>query len=86
MTTQNMATGHLVFDPEAHPKDTLKQFREFCRIFQLRYAAQFPDPPKSSMDHALERWKVEHTTETITDPKPTLQQYDEIHDAWQSRD
>ena len=86
MTTQTMSTGNLVFDPDTHPKDTLKQFKEFIRLFQLNYDARFPDPPKASMDHAVDRWKVEHTTAQVTDPKPNVQQFDEIRDNWQSKD
>ena len=84
MSTQ--ATANLYFDPDSHPKDTLKQFREFCRLFKLRYEAQFPDPPKMSMEAAVERWRVANTTETVTNPTPTLEQYDEISANWKSKD
>ena len=84
MSTQS--TANLCFDPDAHPKDTLKQFREFCRLFQLRYEAQFPDPPKSSMEAAVERWRVANRTEHVTTPTPTLAQYDQISDDWKSKD
>jgi hypothetical protein len=85
MSTQT-ATVSLNFDPDAHPKDTLKQFREFCRLFELRYDAQYPDPPKSSMDAAVQRWKAVNTTDTVTDPKPTVDQYDDLSDSWKSKD
>ena len=58
----------------------------FVQIFERRYKAQFPDPPKVSLDAALERWKIVNTTETVTDPKPTLAQYDEVVSNWQSKD
>ena len=86
MSTQQTSGANLCFDPDSHPKDTLKQFKEFCRRFQLRYEAQYPDPPKSSMDAALQRLKVAHTTEILTDPKPTIDQYDAILDEWRSKD
>lgn len=76
----------LFFDPDKHPEDTLKAFDEFTQLFDLRYDAQFPDPPKVSMDAAMQRWKVENTTEAITDPKPNLQQFDQIRNNWRSKD
>ena len=76
----------LFFDPSNHPDDTLKAFTEFTKTFQLRYAAQFPDPPKVSLDSALQRWKIANTTEALPDPRPTLQQYDEVVANWQSKD
>ena len=64
--------NQLIFDPENHPADTLKAFDDFRSAFEFRYAAQFPDPPKVSMDAALERWKVANTTTERTNPKPTV--------------
>ena len=86
MSTQQTSGATLCFNPDSHPKDTLKQFREFCRLFKLRYDAQYPDPPKLSLETAIQRWKIEHTTETVADPKPTVQQYDDICDQWRSKD
>lgn len=79
-------TQQLYFDPDEHPEDTLKSFEEFCQVFELRYEAQYPDPPKVSMDAAIRRWKVEYATEESPDPRPTLPQYDTIRDTWQSKD
>ena len=79
-------TAHLCFDPDAHPTDTLKSFLEFCRIYELRYDAQFPDPPKTSLDAAIQRWVVANATEENTNPRPTLDQYDEIRETWRSKD
>ena len=79
-------SNDLLFDPTNHPDDTLKAFTEFTQTFQLRYAAQYPDPPKVSLDAALQRWKIANTTETVQDPKPNLTQYDEVVAKWQSKD
>ena len=38
-------TSQLFFDPDKHPEDTLKAFQEFVQTFELRYNAQYPDPP-----------------------------------------
>ena len=48
----------LFFDPDQYPEDTLKAFEEFTQLFELGYDAQFPDPPKVSMDAAIDRWKA----------------------------
>ena len=85
-TSGQTESAHLYFDPDSHPKDTLKQFREFCRRFHLRYDAHFPDPPKSSMDTAVARWVVTKTTATNQNPKPDLDEYDAISEAWRSKD
>ena len=53
----------LFFDPDQHPEDTLKAFEEFPQLLELRHDAQFPDPPKVSMDAAIDRWKVANITE-----------------------
>ena len=68
----------LFFDPDQHPEDTLKAFEEFTQLFELRYDAQFPDPPKFSMDAAIDRWKVANTTENNQNPRPDLAAYDAI--------
>ena len=76
----------IFFDPEQHPEDTLKAFEEFIQTFELRYDAQYPDPPKVSMDAAIERWKVANTSTQTPQPKPDLTQYDNIRDEWRARD
>ena len=76
----------LTFDPEHHPGDTLKAFQEFKTTFEFRYAAEFPDPPRVSMDAAIERWKFAHTSTENTNPKPTLDEYDQIRDQWIEKD
>lgn len=75
------STSQLHFDPDLHPDDTLKQFNQFYKRFDLRYNAQYPDPPKVSMEAAIERWKY-----TNEDQKPNLTQYDEIRSTWISKD
>ena len=74
------------FDPDKHPVDTLKAFEEFVELFELRYDAQFPDPPKVSMDAALQRWAFTKATDEIPNPKPSLDEYDEIREEWRSKD
>ena len=86
MQQQSLSGTNLHFDPDSHPKDTLKQFREFCRLFELRYDAQFPDPPKSSMDAAISRWVVLKTTTENPNPKPNINDYDEVRDDWRAKD
>ena len=76
----------LYFDPDCHPENTLKVFNEFCDQFVLRYNALYPDPPKTSMDAVISRWKVEQATVEAPDPKPTVQQYDTLRDTWRSKD
>ena len=73
--------AQLFLDPDQHPDDTLKSFNELLQDFALRYDANFPDPPKVSMDTALERWKLGNP-----DKKPSLDEYDSIREEWQSRD
>jgi hypothetical protein len=74
----NEANQQLFFDPNKHPEDTLKAFQEFIQTFELRYNAQYPDPPRVSLDAAVERRKVANTTEATPHPKPTLDQYDVV--------
>ena len=76
----------LIFNPEDHPTDTLKSLDEFTAAFQFRYAAEFPDPPRVSMDAAIERWKYANISSENPNPKPTLAQYDEIRDIWIQKD
>ena len=86
MTNTQPQSHDLFFEPAKYPDNTLKAFTEFTQTFQLRYNAQFPDPPKVSLDSALQRWKITNTSETVPDPKPNLEQYDEIVSNWQSKD
>ena len=76
----------LFFDPNDHPENTLKAFEEFIQTFELRYNAQYPDLPRVSMDAAIERWKVANTSAENPNPKPNLEQYDQIRDSWRSKD
>ena len=50
----------LYFDPDQYPGGTLKAFNEFVQLYLLRYNANYPDPPKVSMDAAIQRWKIYH--------------------------
>ena len=71
----------LHFDPDQHPEETLKAFDEFTQDYVLWYAASYPDPPKVSMDAAIQRWKLENG-----DVVPNVKQFDTIKAAWQTRD
>ena len=73
------AATTLYFDPDLHPDDTLQSFNEFIQRFELRYDAQYPDPPKVSLDAAIEDWKLEHD-----DAKPFVDEYDNIRAEWRS--
>lgn len=81
MATDNGRSTTLYFDPDSHPDDTLKAFNEFIQSYELRYEAQYPDPPKVSLDSAIERWKF-----TNPDTKFDLEQYDVIREEWRSKD
>ena len=48
------ARSRLFFDPDEHPESTLKAFQEFVQRFNLRYDALYPDPPKVSLEAAVE--------------------------------
>ena len=74
----------LYFDPDLHPEETLKTFDEFVQDYELRYAASYPDPPKVSMDAAIQRWKLQHANHE--NANPSMAQFDEIKAAWQSKD
>ena len=74
------------FDPDEHPEDTLKAFEEFTQIFNLRYNAQYPDPPKVSLESAIERWKVTNATSENSSPKPSLAQNDKMCLDWKQKD
>ena len=76
-----MAEKNLYFDPDLHNEDTLKAFNEFIQMFELRYNANYPDPPRMSMDSALERWKMANDNKA-----PTLDEYDKVRAEWQSKD
>ena len=76
----------LFFDPDEHPDNTLKAFNEFTQMFELRYNAQYTDPPKVSIESAIERWKLINATEIQPNPKPTVVQYDQIRAEWRSKD
>ena len=84
--TTSATQNNLFFDPDAHPEATLKAFTEFAQVYELRYDAQFPDPPTVSFEAALKRWKITNTTAETPDPSPTLAQYDQIREEWKSRD
>ena len=83
---QSLQMQSIIFDPHKHPEDTLKAFNEFAEVFELRYNAQFPDPPKVSLDATIERWKVENTTTDVPNPKPNIQEYDNLRNEWRSKD
>ena len=76
----------LFFDPNEHAENPLKAYNDFCDTFILRYDALYPDPPKVSLDAAITRWKYGNTTEAMPDPKPNLQQYDQIRKTWRDMD
>ena len=78
--------SNLFFDLDAHPEDTFKAFLEFTQRFILRYNAQFPDPPKVSLELVIERWKMHHATTDTPNPMLDLEQYDQICNEWQSKD
>ena len=62
----------LFFDPDDHPENTLKAFQEFIQRFELRYDALYPDPPKVSLEAAIERWKILEATLENPSPKANL--------------
>ena len=74
------------FDPDDYPNDTLKSFKEFAKVFELRYNAQYPDLPKMSLDAAINRWEIVNITADNATPTPTADQYDEICEKWRSKD
>ena len=71
----------LYFNPDLHPDNTLKKFNEFIQTYQLRYEAQYPDPPKVPMDSAIERWKLANP-----DTKLDMNHYDNIRSEWVQKD
>ena len=84
--SQDEACSRLYFDPNKHPKNTLKAFQEFLQCFQLRYDAVYPDPPKVSLEAAVERWKISNTTTENPSPRPNLEEFNEICEDKKSRD
>ena len=76
----------LFFDLDEYPENTLKAFNDYPELFELRYNAQFPDPPKVSLDSVLERWKIVNATERNSNPRTALVQYDKIKEDWQAKD
>ena len=52
----------IYFDPDLCPDNTIKAFEDFIQVYQL-YDAQYPDPPKISLDSAVQRWKDAYITE-----------------------
>ena len=79
-------SNQLFFDPDKHREGTGKAFDEFTKAFELRYNAQYPDPPKVSLDAAINRWKITNTTPDVAEPKPTLPQYDALVSDWKEKD
>ena len=49
------ACSHLFFGPDEHPENTLKTSQEFIQRFQLRDDLLYPEPPKVSLEAAIER-------------------------------
>ena len=82
----NTHTESIFFDPDKNPSDTLKAFNSFCNRCELRYDAQFTDPPKTAMDSAIQRWTLEHTTERVPKPVPSVDQFDDMKSQWKSKD
>ena len=48
------ARFRLFFDPDDHLENTLKDFQEFIQPSALHYDALYPDPPKVSLEAAIE--------------------------------
>ena len=82
----NTRTEVIFFDPDQHTKDTLKSFKSFCTRFQLRYEAQFPDPPKTAMDSAIQRWVLGNTTTENPKPVCSVAQFDQMKNEWKEQD
>ena len=86
MSKHSSEPRSLFFDPDEHPDNTLKAFNEFTQMFELRYNAQYTDPPKVSIESAIERWKLINATQIQPNPKPSIVQYDLIRAEWRSKD
>ena len=76
-----MDKDNIMFDPNKHSNDTCKAFKAFCTRFELRYHAQYPDPPPSAMESSVQRWKIVNPGANIT-----LDQYDHLKAQWKSQD
>ena len=77
----------IYFDPNRHPSDTHKAFELFCKRFELRYNAQFVDPPRTAMNSAIQRWELPHPpTEENPRPKPTVDEFDAMKELWKNKD
>ena len=83
MASENARSTALYFDPDIYPDDTLKAFNKYIQLYELRHDTQYPDPPKVSLDAAIERWKL---TAEAEDTKIDLEQYDTIREEWRSKD
>ena len=82
-----MDTDAVMFDPNKHCNDSCKAFKAFCTRFELRYNAQYPDPPPSAMESSVQRWRILNPpTEENPRPNITIDQYDELKAAWKSQD
>ena len=82
-----MESETIFFDPAKHPNNTWKSFRSFCIRFELRYSAQFTDPPKTAIDSALQRWTLEHpAAQGEPEVKPTVQVFDRLKEEWKAKD
>ena len=78
-----MFNSYMYFDPDIYPDDTLKAFNEYIQMYEIRYDAQYPDPPKVLLDAAIERWKL---TAEAKDMKIDHEQHDAIREEWRSKD
>ena len=81
-----MEPATIYFDPNNHPTDTWKAFRSFTNRFELRYGAQFTEPPRSAMDSAIQRWELQNPGDGDRKPIPTVQQFDRMKEEWKSKD
>jgi hypothetical protein len=54
MASENTHSTALYFDPDIYPDNTLKAINKYIQLYELRYDAQYPDPPKVSLDAVLE--------------------------------
>ena len=71
------------FDPDKHPDATLKAFEEYIIDFGLLYDATYPEPPKSSMEMAILRWKASQDNKTA---EPDLKVLDDLRDNLREKD
>ena len=80
----NPALPTLYFDPDKHPDSTLKAFNEFIETFELRYDALYPEPPKISLETAIQRWKLCQGDEKAK--QMTGDEFDDIKNGIRSTD